>query len=157
MQLGGGILERCILEGGSLEGGSLVGGILEGGIPSRFPGPPESGPKHRRALFAGPLQFEEGSIEGGSLVGGSLEGGSFEQGSLEGGGSASTDCPLICRGGPCPLQIGRGELGLYSSTDCPLIYLWRALSSTDSPLICRGELGLYRFSVFSQSRTPPPS
>ena len=44
-----------------------------------------------RTLFAGPLQFEGGSLEGGSLeggslVGGSLEGGSFEQGSLEGGG-----------------------------------------------------------------------
>ena len=55
MQLGGGSLERCILEGGSLEGGSLEGGNLEGGS------------------FAG------GSLEGGSLVGGNIERGSFRR------------------------------------------------------------------------------
>ena len=58
--------------------------------------------------------IEGGSLEGGSLVGGSLEGGSFEPGSLEGGGSAFTDCLFMCKGGPFPLQVGRGEFGLYS-------------------------------------------
>ena len=55
MQLGGGILERCILEGGSLEGGSLEGGNLEGG------------------------SFVGGSLEGGSLVGGNIERCSFRR------------------------------------------------------------------------------